>query len=335
MIFLQLGKLDLSFRPLGFVIGLRMIVRQFLLFDVEKAIIEHLLFHINIGSVLTLIQHAKVYESEVLLNRCMDFIDGNANEVLDQQEFLEIDLSLAREILKRDTLAVKEMKVFDTIVRRIKNTKSSRQKSDNYVLFDVVRLHSISNESLITTVKRSGFYDELRIRKVISEKELSISPFVPLRAKVLHGENIVSECYNTKLVSGERFGNFLFFSHFLPSWDVSSGIVQINSAEGIVIELSSWYKINTVYFDLPTEICGALINTSYYLEVSKDKERWVRVVDHSNAIFRSWQYIRFNSEVVKFIRLVITSQTVNNACNVPDDIICFEIYSFGCGYDLC
>lgn len=42
-----------------------------------------------------------------------------------------------------------------------------------------------------------------------------------------------------------------------------------------------------------------------------DQEDWVRVVDHSKYLCRSWQELYFPARVVRFIRVVGTHNTVN------------------------
>ena len=55
---------------------------------------------------------------------------------------------------------------------------------------------------------------------------------------------------------------------------------------------------------------------SYYIEVSMDQEDWVKVVDHTKYLCRSWQDLYFPARVVRYIRIVGTHNTVNKVFHV-------------------
>lgn len=64
---------------------------------------------------------------------------------------------------------------------------------------------------------------------------------------------------------------------------------------------------NTIFF---------LRSYSYYVDVSMDQKDWVRVVDHSKYLCRSWQELYFPPKVVRYIRIVGTHNTVNKVFHV-------------------
>lgn len=45
--------------------------------------------------------------------------------------------------------------------------------------------------------------------------------------------------------------------------------------------------------------CGDFRSYSYYIEVSMDELDWVRVVDHSKYLCRSWQNLHFTPRVCR------------------------------------
>ena len=55
---------------------------------------------------------------------------------------------------------------------------------------------------------------------------------------------------------------------------------------------------------------------SYYIEVSMDQKDWVKVVDHSKYLCRSWQDLYFTPRVVRYIRIVGTYNTLNKVFHV-------------------
>jgi len=40
---------------------------------------------------------------------------------------------------------------------------------------------------------------------------------------------------------------------------------------------------------------------SYYIEGSLDEKDWIRLVDHTRYLCRSWQNLRFPARVVRFV----------------------------------
>ncbi|XP_073894269.1 BTB/POZ domain-containing protein 9 isoform X10 [Macaca fascicularis] len=60
---------------------------------------------------------------------------------------------------------------------------------------------------------------------------------------------------------------------------------------------------------------------SYFIEVSMDELDWVRVIDHSQYLCRSWQKLYFPARVCRYIRIVGTHNTVNKI---------FHIVAFEC-----
>ena len=43
---------------------------------------------------------------------------------------------------------------------------------------------------------------------------------------------------------------------------------------------------------------------SYYIEVSMDKQDWIRIIDYSKYLCRSWQTLHFKPRVVRFVTLL-------------------------------
>jgi BTB/POZ domain-containing protein 9 len=130
-------------------------------------------------------------------------------------------------------------------------------------------------------------------------------------ALLLPGINVASLEYKPKLLTGdsEIFANLFGVTEHLNG---SVGYVQhkINDTnyQGITIELNSTYDINHLrirLWDVDTR------DYSYYVEVSANLKIWTKVIDHSQLPCRSWQYLYFPSQIIKYIRVVGTKNTVN------------------------
>lgn len=81
-----------------------------------------------------------------------------------------------------------------------------------------------------------------------------------------------------------------------------------DKTEGIVVQLGAQYIINHIRLLLWDRDQRSY---SYYIEVSMDKQDWVRVIDYSMYLCRSWQKLYFPARVVKYIRVVGTHNTIN------------------------
>ena len=64
------------------------------------------------------------------------------------------------------------------------------------------------------------------------------------------------------------------------------------------------------------DFCFLSRSYSYYIEVSMDQKDWVRVVDHTKYLCRSWQELYFTPRVVRYIRIVGTYNTLNKVFHV-------------------
>ena len=82
---------------------------------------------------------------------------------------------------------------------------------------------------------------------------------------------------------------------------------------GILIQLGMPYIINNIKLLLWDRDQRAY---SYYIEVSMDRQDWVKGVDYRGYHCRSWQNLFFRRRVVRYIRLVGTHNTVNKVFHV-------------------
>lgn len=70
---------------------------------------------------------------------------------------------------------------------------------------------------------------------------------------------------------------------------------------------------------------------SYYIDVSLDGKEYRRLFDHSKIFCRSWQYLRFRSRLVRFIKVTgskanaVTHRRTGSIDNSPDEYDSFDI----------
>lgn len=115
-----------------------------------------------------------------------------------------------------------------------------------------------------------------------------------LGASVIEG---VSRSRNA-LLNGE-VGNY--------DWNIGYTCHQLGSG-AIVVQLPQPYIVSTMrllLWDLDER------KYSYFIEVSCDQQSWVRVVDKTKEVCRSWQYLSFEPRPVVFVRIVGVENTAN------------------------
>ena len=83
----------------------------------------HIIFtdHLDSSNVFCVLKHSKLIENKSLLRSCWKFIDKECKDVLESEEFLEVDKMDLIELVKRDTLNIKEIDLFVAINRWAEN----------------------------------------------------------------------------------------------------------------------------------------------------------------------------------------------------------------------
>lgn len=83
----------------------------------EQECVEYLKDNINCDNVFMLLAQARLFDEPVLANMCLESIDKNTTEALASEGFTELDLDTLCLVLSRDSLGVRECKLFSAICR--------------------------------------------------------------------------------------------------------------------------------------------------------------------------------------------------------------------------
>lgn len=85
------------------------------------------------------ILQARLFDEPQLANLCLDTIDKNTNEAFAADGFTDIDLSTLVAVLERDTLRIREAKLFQAIQRYFHGLfpSSLSHRHSNKILFKV------------------------------------------------------------------------------------------------------------------------------------------------------------------------------------------------------
>ena len=77
--------------------------------------------HLDSSNIFCVLKHSRLIENKSLWRSCWIFIDREAKDVLESSEFFEIKQSDLIELVKRNTLNVKEIELFIAINKWAEN----------------------------------------------------------------------------------------------------------------------------------------------------------------------------------------------------------------------
>ncbi|XP_050073004.1 BTB/POZ domain-containing protein 9 [Anopheles maculipalpis] len=280
--------------------------------DLEMAISDYLRQVLSLSNVCAILDAARLFALDGLTSVCYTFMDRNAAEILQHESFRNLSLDSLSSLLMRDSLFAREVEIFQAVFDWCRSNADSVENVD--VVVEKVRFALMSLEELLTVVRPSGILDPERLLDAIAEKVSSKQ--LPYRGALFPEENVATQQFNSCTIHGELRSALL--DGDTVSYDMEKGYTRHSIGEkgdggGIIVELGKLFIINHIkvlLWDRDTR------SYSYYIEVSVNQRTWERVVDHTKYYCRSWQYLYFPAQAVRFIRLVGTHNTMNNVFHV-------------------
>ena len=103
------------------VLQLLYLAEKYMIESLTKGCILFLRDHLDSCNVFCVLEHSKLIENKSLLRTCWKFIAKECKDVLESAEFLEMDKMDLIELVKRNTLNMKEIDLFVAINRWAKN----------------------------------------------------------------------------------------------------------------------------------------------------------------------------------------------------------------------
>lgn len=83
----------------------------------EKACVEFLKHNLSSDNAFMLLTQARLFDESQLAALCLETIDKNTSEAFAAEGFTDIDLDTLCAVLERDTLGIREAKLFQAVVR--------------------------------------------------------------------------------------------------------------------------------------------------------------------------------------------------------------------------
>ena len=128
-----------------------------LLYLAEKYIIPSLtsrciLFlrdHLDSGNIFCVLKHSNLIQNKSLWRRCWKFIDREAKDVLASTEFLQVDRTDLIELVRRETLNIKEIDLFIAVNKWAEN----QSKELRLAASSTVKTRQILGEEIIKKLR--------------------------------------------------------------------------------------------------------------------------------------------------------------------------------------
>ncbi|XP_050956384.1 BTB/POZ domain-containing protein 9 [Labeo rohita] len=283
----------------------------------EDSTSEFLRTVLNTQNVCLVFDVATLYSLSALAAACCSYMDRHAPDVLLSDGFMALSKAALLTVVRRDSFAASEREIFQALARWC------RQNGDGTATQEVmsaVRLPLMTLTEMLNTVRPSGLVSPDDLLDAIKMRSESRDMDLNYRGMLIPEENIATMKYGAQVVKGELKSALL--DGDTQNYDLDHGFsrhpIEEDGRAGIQVKLGQAYIINHIRILLWDRDSRSY---SYYIEVSMDELDWVRVVDHSKFLCRSWQNLYFSPRVCRYVRIVGTHNTVNKV---------FHLVAFEC-----
>ncbi|CAG9585880.1 unnamed protein product [Danaus chrysippus] len=309
------GHMGLSVLREDTVLDMLGLAHQFNFQELEAAISDYLRQVLALRNVCAVLDAARLYGLNALMDYCYNFLDRNAAEVLQHDTFLQLSVEALQGLLERDSFFAPEVDIFKAVCNWF-NANQPFVKSDSGTspvdkILKCVRLTLMSLEELLGVVRPFSLVTPDMLLDAIHDKTTTRTTDLRHRGLLVPEENVATPKRGARVISGDMRSALLDGNS--DNYDMERGYTRHNISDaadnpGIVVRLATTTIINHIRLLLWDRDNRSY---AYYIEVSVDQKDWVRVIDHSNYFCRSWQNLYFEPRVVQYIKVVGTSNTVN------------------------
>lgn len=171
------------------ILQLLYLAEKYMIPSLTKRCILFLREHLDSSNIFCVLKHSKLIENKSLWHSCWKFIDREAKDVLESSEFFEMERSDLIELVKRNTLNVKEIELFIAIIKWAENeckklgldaTVERRQILGDDIIYNL-RFPVMEENEFNNVVKRTNLLTEEETRDVLNNFADSSGPVRFLR----------------------------------------------------------------------------------------------------------------------------------------------------------
>ncbi|CAF0981233.1 unnamed protein product [Brachionus calyciflorus] len=327
------GKINLKNEREDLLIDLLSLVHQYGFIDLQKSISDYLESILDVKNVCSIYDIASLYQLGSLRETCSRYIDRNCIELIKQNLLLQLSSDSLASIIERDSFCAPEIDIFNVVKDWHEMHKCLNEPK--LELISKIRLALMKLEELLNQVRLSKLIDSDVILDAIKLKHESNETILNYRGVLYPNENVATARYQAVVLKGEFKAalldgdviNYDFDRGFtyhpiddsttttnssLSSSPLSTSPSNLNSCSStqncIVIRLGNstiFNHIKLLLWDKDTR------SYSYYIEVSMNEKDWIRVIDYSDYMCRSWQNLFFKPVVARYVKIVGVRNTAN------------------------
>ncbi|KAK8781735.1 hypothetical protein V5799_016925 [Amblyomma americanum] len=333
--YIYTGQLRLSGLQECVVLEVLELAHQYGFLELESGVSGYLERVLGVRNVCRIYDRACLYQLAPLARACRRFADRHAPAILQSDAFLQLSPSVLEEMIGRDSFFAPEVDIFRAVCSWAGHNPSVQPRP----ILDKVRLPLLTVQELLNVVRPTGLVcpntllDAIKLRTETRDADrpyrgclLRAGQLTCGQLKAQHqqgkgtsavccdnvpGENVATQLHGAQVLQGEMRSALL--DGDTQGYDMERGftrhpIDEAQPPQGILVRLGAPCILNHLLLLLWDKDNRAY---SYYIEVSVDQQDWVRVVDHSRYLCRSWQRLYFKPRVVQYIHIVGTHNTVN------------------------
>ncbi|KAF1376940.1 hypothetical protein PFLUV_G00216700 [Perca fluviatilis] len=315
--YLYTGRASLSSAREEVLLDFLGLAHRYGLQPLEDSTSEFLRTILHTNNVCLVFDVASLYSLSALSAACCAYMDRHGPEVLNSDGFLLLSKTALLTVVRRDSFAASEKEIFQALSRWC---RQHEEGVDTQEVMSAVRLPLMTLTEMLNVVRPSGLLSPDDLLDAIKTRSESRNMDLNYRGMLIPEENIATMKYGAQVVKGELKSALL--DGDTQNYDLDHGFsrhpIEDDCRAGIQVKLGQSSIINHIRLLLWDRDSRSY---SYYIEVSMDELDWVRVVDHSKYLCRSWQELFFTPRVCRYIRIVGTHNTVNKV---------FHLVAFEC-----
>lgn len=315
--YLYTGRASLSAAREEVLLDFLGLAHRYGLQPLEDSTSEFLRTVLHTQNVCLVFDVASLYGLSALSAACCSYMDRHAPDVLNSDGFLLLSKTALLTVVTRDSFAASEKEIFLALSRWCIHHGEDAQTQE---VMSSVRLPLMTLTEMLNVVRPSGLVSPDDLLDAIKLRSESRNMDLNYRGMLIPEENIATMKFGAQVVKGELKSALL--DGDTQNYDLDHGFsrhpIEEDGRAGIQVKLGQPSIINHIRLLLWDRDSRSY---SYYLEVSMDELDWIRVVDHSKFLCRSWQNLYFSPRVCRYVRIVGTHNTVNKV---------FHLVAFEC-----
>ncbi|XP_037049998.1 BTB/POZ domain-containing protein 9-like isoform X2 [Bradysia coprophila] len=290
--FLYTGRLSLDKLWYTGVLELFRLADAFCVDDLKSFIPTYLANKLSLDNWCTTLRTASFFDLTLLKTAVLIFIFQNVVEVLHQADFKVISQTDLCFLLEHGAFWAPEVEMFESIL----GWYEYNQDADIETIISHIRFPTIGDRNIQATINQFSIENVDHLLDVIRKQATNkyLRRCVPMKPDI----NIASHEFNAKTISGDNPTRLL---DERSENEYTSHLITGSDDHCIVVELGTLCIINQLKIRLSDH------SYSYYVAVSLSQNDWVRVVDFTEFVCRSYQELYFEPRSVRYIKLVGTS----------------------------